>query len=327
MLWGFLPDAAHADPNYDPANRLQAGVYNSVLKLWAPDGNAAAPLVNLATGFGVIAQAKADYRAFAAQHQNDALAAAVKATADAFDAAFAAVDVYFYKPIPELVPEGYARIGDTAGLAKLGVADAKLLADDSSGFYSTIYAKGAVGAPGTKYLFSCRGTDDGFCSVTLDHGLKMSPDGFADFGQNFGLKSSQYEEALEVGRRVASAVDATKGTVIFTGHSLGGGLASAQALATSKRAYVFNPSGVAAKTVDGKTAGANNEITVYVYRGNWLDKLQADGLGVRPLGKTIAIDHLHTAPGAAYDNPSDWHLLNFVIPGMLAMLRSGRLAA
>jgi hypothetical protein len=333
MLGGWLPLPANADPNYDPADALESGVYKSVLALWAPKGDAPPALANLATGFAVIAQAKQDYRAFAAAHQSGALAAAVKATSEAFSAAFAAVDVYFYRSLAPLVPDGYKRVdnNDHASLGKLGIAGAKILVDDASGFYSAIYASGAVGAQGTKYIVANRGTDDGFGSVSLDHGfqLSISKDAWANLDQNLGLKNQQYQEALDAARAIAAAADKSHGSVIFAGHSLGGGLASAQALVTGRRAYVFNPSGVSAATVGGKIQDALKEIVVYVYRGNWLDDWQRTGLAAQPLGRMFEIDHLHVkpGPGAAYDNASDWHLLNFVIPGMLGMLKTGKLKA
>jgi hypothetical protein len=318
MFWDLLPGPAKADPNYDPENALQSGVYARVLQLWAPQGDPDPALANLATGFAVVARAKQDYAAFAARHAAGPAAALVKTTADALDAAFAALDVYLYDSIAALVPDGYRRIADKASLAKLGLAGVRL-SDDASGFYSAVYAKGPVGAEGTRYLVANRGTDDGFLSFA--HGIALSLDAVADFDENFGFKNAQYDEAADAARAIAAAADKTKGSVVFTGHSLGGGLASAQAAATGRRAYTFNASGARG------AGGAAKQITAYVYRGNWLDNLQRDGFAVGPIGKTVDIDHLQIKPRAAYDNANDWHLLNFVIPGMLGMLRSGRLTA
>lgn len=324
-----LPRSACADPNYDPANKLQRGVYDKVIRLWAPGGSVPEALSNLATTFAVLAQLRQTYRAFVAGHNSGPLAAAVKATADAFDAAFASADVYFYQSIPELVPDGYRRVIEGGALAKLGIQGGIKLIDDTSGCYSAIYAKGEPGAAGARYIVANRGTDDGFGSISLDHGLRiaLSLDAWTSINQNRGSVTAQYVEAIAAAKAVSAAIDASHGSLMFTGHSLGGGLASAQAMVTGKRAYVFNPSGLTKATVGGNLAGAEQRITVYNYRGNWLDGLQVWGLAASPPGRMVDIEHIRTRLGDAYNNVSDWHLLNFVIPGMFGMLQNNRLTA
>ena len=53
--------------------------------------------------------------------------------------------------------------------------------------------------------------------------------------------------------------------LVFTGHSLGGGLASASSLKTGRRGYTFNASGLHRNTIGShiNTARANNLITAY----------------------------------------------------------------
>ncbi|HWA92455.1 MAG TPA: hypothetical protein VG889_20635 [Rhizomicrobium sp.] len=320
-MFSGLPRGASADPNYDPKNALQSGVYKRVLALWAPDGKPNEQIANLATTFGVLAQLKHNYRAFCDAPQQGPLAASVKTCACVFEAAYASTDVYFYESIAELVPDGFKRVTDKTKLAALGIKDKVRLIDDASGRYSALYAAGDIGAKGTRYILANRGTDDGFFA-----GFDFSLDAKASMAQNWGDASPQYVGAVAAAKTVAQAADASGGSVIFTGHSLGGGLATAQALATKKRAYVFNASGVNAATVGGSLDGADKLVTAYVYRGNWLDGWQGLGFAAKPCGKIVDIEHIHTAVGAPYNNPSDWHLLNFVIPGLFGMLQRNALS-
>ena len=66
----------------------------------------------------------------------------------------------------------------------------------------------------------------------------------ANFRQAFGRRSAQYE----AGKTYAASLD---GNVHFTGHSLGGGIASAAAIVTGRSATVFNAAGVHSNTLNG----------------------------------------------------------------------------
>lgn len=66
----------------------------------------------------------------------------------------------------------------------------------------------------------------------------------ANFRQAFGRRSAQYE----AGKTYAASLD---GNVHFTGHSLGGGIASAAAIVTGNGATVFNAAGVHNNTLNG----------------------------------------------------------------------------
>lgn len=60
--------------------------------------------------------------------------------------------------------------------------------------------------------------------------------------QGTGAGSSQYSQAVDLAQQVHAA---TGGNVVFVGHSLGGGLATAAAAATGGRAVIFNAAGYA----------------------------------------------------------------------------------
>ena len=63
----------------------------------------------------------------------------------------------------------------------------------------------------------------------------------ANIQQGVGITTQQYDQAIALTRRFQSRY---KDNLELVGHSLGGGLASAVALATGLHATVFNPAGV-----------------------------------------------------------------------------------
>lgn len=60
--------------------------------------------------------------------------------------------------------------------------------------------------------------------------------------------SAQYAQSVKNARELSSRVSEVGGTLLFTGHSLGGGEAVCNALATNRPAIVFNPAGVSVDT-------------------------------------------------------------------------------
>ena len=127
-----------------------------------------------------------------------------------------------------------------------------------------------------KYALSYAGTD----------GLKDLGDIKANFQQAFGVKNAQYEQAMTLAGKVAEKVGNTN--LVLTGHSLGGGLASAAAIRTGIKAETFNAAGLNSRTVKRhglKLDNAKNLITAHFTSGDPLSKLQdlpwwAGGLGL-----------------------------------------------
>ena len=64
-------------------------------------------------------------------------------------------------------------------------------------------------------------------------------DWWANLAQGLGFRTSQYEQAIRLARQVQKALPAGA-KLVLTGHSLGGGLASAAAFATGLDAITFN---------------------------------------------------------------------------------------
>jgi len=110
--------------------------------------------------------------------------------------------------------------------AELGLSDEDF--EDGS-FAAAIYKNKQTG----EYVLAFRGTDD----------LK-------DWGDNAlqsrGMATKQYRLAVELAKKVRNALPNENLTI--TGHSLGGGLATAAALAIGAEATVFNPAALHPKT-------------------------------------------------------------------------------
>ena len=86
-----------------------------------------------------------------------------------------------------------------------------------------------------QYVLAFGGTDDNIWELEFN-------DWRNNIKQGLGWSAPQYTAAMEIGRAVGRAVGQTR--LIVTGHSLGGGLASAAALVAGVRADTFNGAGL-----------------------------------------------------------------------------------
>jgi hypothetical protein len=114
--------------------------------------------------------------------------------------------------------------------AELRVAgiDPASLDDPTTGFRAAIYED----AQGHKVL-AFAGTREG-------------KDWFADGTQALGLPTAQYQQAVALATQAKAAFG---DSVVMTGHSLGGGLASIASVATDSASVTFNAAGVNANTI------------------------------------------------------------------------------
>jgi hypothetical protein len=130
--------------------------------------------------------------------------------------------------------DGFTRMSD-AELEQAGI-DPASLEDPATGFRAAIYEN----AQGDKVV-AFAGTRDG-------------KDWFADGTQALGLPTAQYREAVELATQAKAAFG---DSVVMTGHSLGGGLASIASVATDSAAVTFNAAGVNDKTLRQLVPGAD----------------------------------------------------------------------
>ena len=122
------------------------------------------------------------------------------------------------------IPDGWRKV-DAEELKKLGIAPSEL--DTENGMQASVYQN----ADG-KYVLAFRGTEP-----SRQPGLDISNDIMGGTAT-----SPQVLEAINLSTKLAKAVG--RENVDFTGHSLGGELASAGALATGGKAVTFNAAGL-----------------------------------------------------------------------------------
>ena len=143
-------------------------------------------------------------------------------------------DVYHYEPANRDMqqPEGWFRLGDDPEILKeYGLAPEDLNPGDASGFRADLYISDPdVFGPPPKVILAAKGTT--FSSVE---------DWINNLKQGVGLPSDYYKQMIRVSEKLS---EFTGGDALITGHSLGGGMASAGSMATGLPAVTFNAAGL-----------------------------------------------------------------------------------
>lgn len=101
-------------------------------------------------------------------------------------------------------------------------------------------------------------------------GIKNIKDWTNNAAQGIGRNSEYYKNAVDIGKTL-------RGNIDISGHSLGGGMASATSMASGKPAWTFNAAGLNAGTVEkygGKILGSAKSIQAYRVDGELLTTLQ-----------------------------------------------------
>ena len=174
------------------------------------------------------------------------------------------------------IPDGWRKISDDE-LAELGI-DPSELDHTITGMQATIYQN----ADG-KYVLAFRGTE-------LDRELPQ--DGLSDFygsGLSSIRVSPQVMNAISLSTKLAKAVGPEN--LDFTGHSLGGELASVAAIATGGQAVTFNAAGV---STTSETIARGSCLT------NFGTQSPLDGSNVKAY--SYALDPLNNAQDIAHDS-------------------------
>ncbi|WP_174990831.1 DUF2974 domain-containing protein [Pandoraea anapnoica] len=161
-------------------------------------------------------------------------------------------DVYFDHSVPEILPTRVRRIS---------------VHDDNgpkqSGFFGALYEDKLC----ERYLAADRGTEMGITGRAL-------VDWMHNLRQALGLRSKQYEEAINWGKSLALHYPPRQ--LVFTGHSLGGGLASAQtSVVRQSTAVTFDTAGLNTRTVARHAAvPAGARVKSYYVDGEMLSVIQ-----------------------------------------------------
>lgn len=140
------------------------------------------------------------------------------------------------------LPSGF-RVAGTADLDQLGLSP-EMLEQPGSSFRAQVYATGT--GEDSRYVIAFRGS-------------QTAEDWVNNLQQGAGMDSASYAKALEIGK----VIGRSDAEVVFTGHSLGGGLASAAAIASGREADTFNAAGLA-----GDTIAAARNVAVGLGRGD-----------------------------------------------------------
>lgn len=107
-----------------------------------------------------------------------------------------------------------------------------------NGFSATLYYNEVTG----QYVIGCRGSEN------------PTPENFDDWLTNFtqfmGDPTHQYGSAYTLGRLIMQLNEADRQNIVITGHSLGGGLASAIGSISGCKTITFNAAGLSDKTLE-----------------------------------------------------------------------------
>ena len=158
--------------------------------------------------------------------------------------------------------DGYEKL-NAEEMDKLGITDSKEIDDPHTGFKADIY-KDTNG----DYVLVYRGTysapDHPENDLIHDWSKEWTDD---NMRQGLGMGSEQYKKSIKLAEKVNSNKPKGKQLTI-TGHSLGGGLATAAGAATGSKTYAFCPAGVHPNTY--KKYGVKNPDTskVHTYYSN-----------------------------------------------------------
>jgi hypothetical protein len=140
----------------------------------------------------------------------------------------------------------------------------------SNGFDAAIYQNDQG-----QYVVAYRGTDD--------WGIANPGDADDNALQGLGFETGQYSDAIALAQRAEQVFG--DGNVVVTGHSLGGGLASAAALATGASGVTFNAAGLSDQTLESLGFNPNavrdsvadsGQLRRYIVNGDPLNAAQQD---------------------------------------------------
>jgi hypothetical protein len=232
-----------------------------------------------------------------------------------YEKALMAGDIYYNKSIPGVTGDFVRLKGMSVSNATGGALTASMLIDAESGYYAGLYKNAKTG----ELVYVNRGTNN-----RLDWGTNKN--------QAFGIPDPQYERAIDNAQKLRQAnIDVT-----YVGHSLGGGLATAQAVVSRRSAIVFNPAAVHANTVGGAEtlARQNSLVTNITVDGEFLSFWQDKPGGIASAGgRRVTLDPANLArprgfymsiPVSKNFNPFDNHSTYTVLDSIFYRYESGK---
>lgn len=195
------------------------------------------------------------------------------------DAADLAADAYSDKGVGEIVN---------------GWTIKESIDDKSTGFKAKLYEKDG------KYIFSTAGTDPlSGKDWATNFGQQLSGNKWTNkFAQFVGWNTDQYDQSVSKAKEYAEKY---KNNLVFVGHSLGGGLASANSRATGCSAITFNAAALSSKY---NTGFMESKIVAYISDGDILDytnevilRQKAEGVIIR---RSVSASKMPNLQGVPY---------------------------
>ena len=148
------------------------------------------------------------------------------------------------------------------------------LRNSDTGLQSNVYERTDKETGVTEYVYASAGTFEW-------------EDVKADIKQLYNGKSEQYSESVANAEIISQEVGTNELT--YVGHSLGGGLASANSLKTGDAAITFNAAALSGKTVKNLNLTGNlKTITAYIVNGEFVDFMQGK-IGMEAAGTIISL--------------------------------------
>lgn len=187
-------------------------------------------------------------------------------------------------------PKGWSRVSDNEIISEFGLNPELFYSDKmgKTGFYAGLYKRNSDNV----YVLAFRGTG----SIT-DY-----DDWIANISQGLGRKNSQYENAMDLALQLKISIE-TKGFSLFiTGHSLGGGLASAASIRSRSLGITFNAAGLHPKTLIRNGSNISEQdlyVKSYIIQGEILNWFQNDVYIINALMPDAAGIPVRVAP---YEN-------------------------
>ncbi len=177
-------------------------------------------------------------------------------------------------------PEGWERVTGEA-LKKLGgtselfpqLRKAFKAAEYPDGYYAELYRSNPATFGEERFVLSFRGTQG-------------KTDGAADLVQAFGGDTEQYSKAVKCAQKLKQVLG---NKMDITGHSMGGGMATAAGIVTGSPVWAIDPAGVHPATLEraGKDYSRNhaeNYVHNFVAEGEILDTVQKPAVQRAVLG-------------------------------------------
>ena len=158
--------------------------------------------------------------------------------------------------------------------------------NSETGFMSALYGRWDEESQSySEYVYATAGTD-----------FTSGVDWENNFQQLLSGNSEQYRQSVANATIFAGSHLARRGkdiTLTFVGHSLGGGLASANALATGLPAITFNAAALSDETRTNLNLNRQANITAYIVRGEIVDYLQSK-INMHAEGKRIYLPSVYS---------------------------------